>query len=185
MKTCSKCHKTKELTEFYSAPRYAMGVSGHCKACKSEYAKKRNSIPEVKAKTNATRRLRDRSEEQKRYNLKNPEKVAQKHKRWVQKNLAKKYFWNANRRAKKKNATPSWLTAIELAQIQEHYDVAVAKTVQTGIQHHVDHIHPLCGSNFSGLHVPWNLQVISGPENVKKNNKAPDDQAELFWEILT
>lgn len=184
MKICSKCGLNKDLSEFYKAPRYAMGVEGHCKACKSEYSKKRSSDPEVKARINAKRRLRDRSEEQRRYALKNPEKIAQKHKRWVQKNLAKKYFWNATRRASRKNATPPWLSAIELAQIQEFYDVALAKSVQTGVKHHVDHVHPLSGHGFSGLHVPWNLQVISAQENVKKNNKVPMDQAYLFWEHL-
>lgn len=69
------------------------------------------------------------------------------------------------------NATPFWLTSIQKAQIQEFYDIAVAKTMQTGVAHQVDHIHPLQGKAVCGLHVPWNLQVITASENAGKSNK--------------
>jgi 5-methylcytosine-specific restriction endonuclease McrA len=66
---------------------------------------------------------------------------------------------------------PQWLSPIHCAQIQEKYDVAKAVTVQTGIEHHVDHIVPLQGKTVCGLHVPWNLQVITARENLSKKNK--------------
>ena len=72
---------------------------------------------------------------------------------------------------RKAHAQPSWLSAIQLAQVAEMYDVALAKTVQTGIVHHVDHIYPLKGLEGCGLHVPWNLQVIPAFENLSKGNK--------------
>jgi hypothetical protein len=88
---------------------------------------------------------------------------------------------SAKRRAAKLNATPSWLTPIQQAQIQEMYDIALACMVQTGIQHHVDHIHPLQGDGFVGLHVPWNLQVIPSTENLSKGCRLPPEDAHLGW----
>ena len=78
-------------------------------------------------------------------------------------------------------STPKWLTAIQLAQIQEFYDISEAVSVQTGIKHHVDHIHPLMGSNFNGLHVPWNLRVITAFDNISKKNKIPNEEHHIFW----
>jgi len=74
----------------------------------------------------------------------------------------------ARRRAAQESATPSWLTAIDKAMIQEMYDVSEARYIQTGIKHHVDHIVPINGKGVAGMHVPWNLQVITAHENLSK-----------------
>ena len=183
-KVCSKCNVEKPLDQFYLAPRYRLGVSGHCKACKGLYAKIRNSDPLVKENDRKVRRMRDRSEEHRKYREKYPEKCKAKYNKWRIANMARAAEKSARYRAAKLNATPPWLSAIELAQIQEMYDIADAKTMQTGVKYHVDHIHPLQGDGFTGLHVPWNLQILTALENKAKNNRPPVVEKHLFWESL-
>jgi 5-methylcytosine-specific restriction endonuclease McrA len=66
---------------------------------------------------------------------------------------------------------PQWLTEEHWLAINAFYLEAERKTKETGIKHHVDHIHPLRGKTVSGLHVPWNLQVLTRDENLQKAAK--------------
>lgn len=77
----------------------------------------------------------------------------------------------SERRAKQKEAMPSWLNEEQLKQIQEIYKERDLIVLKTGIPHHVDHIVPLKGESVSGLHVPWNLRVIPAKDNMVKSNK--------------
>jgi 5-methylcytosine-specific restriction endonuclease McrA len=63
---------------------------------------------------------------------------------------------------------PPWLTDEHLDAMQWFYDEARRLTKETGISHIVDHIHPLNGAHSCGLHVPWNLQVLTDAENKRK-----------------
>ena len=139
-----------------------------------------------------------RSAYAKQYRKDNPEKVQEQVKAWANANPEKikaysvkggrawhernpeylKEHYKANkeryvaararRRAAQESATPTWLTAIDKAMVQEMYDVSEARYIQTGIKHHVDHIVPINGKNVAGMHVPWNLQVITAHENLSK-----------------
>jgi 5-methylcytosine-specific restriction endonuclease McrA len=51
------------------------------------------------------------------------------------------------------------------------YKTAITMTRITGEQYVVDHIVPLRSEVVCGLHVPWNLRVITREENLKKSNK--------------
>lgn len=75
------------------------------------------------------------------------------------------------RRGRVRQATPNWLTEQHKLQILEFYDKAQQLSIETGIKHHVDHICPINGINSCGLHVPWNLQILTETENLSKGNR--------------
>lgn len=95
---------------------------------------------------------------------------------WQKNNPDRKAFSCAKRRAQKLSATPPWA---DLATIEAIYAEARRLTDETGIPHEVDHIHPLQGENFCGLHVPHNLQVIPAEQNRRKSNKLPELEFDL------
>ena len=86
------------------------------------------------------------------------------------KNKPRRNAITAKRHASKLKRTPSWLTKNNLELIKQFYREAKELETLTGIKHHVDHIVPLQGENVSGLHVPWNLQILTAAENCSKNN---------------
>ena len=90
---------------------------------------------------------------------------------WNVKNKPKKAALQAKRKAAQLQRTPKWLTDTDLWIIEEAYHLAQLRTNLFNFPWHVDHIIPLQGKNVSGLHVPSNLRVIPGSENVKKSNK--------------
>lgn len=78
------------------------------------------------------------------------------------------------RRAAIRKRTPVWLSADQIAATQVFFEEARRLTAETGIPHEVDHIVPLLGENVCGLHVPWNLQVLTEFANRSKGNKHGD-----------
>jgi hypothetical protein len=88
----------------------------------------------------------------------------------------------AKRRASKANASPPWLSVEQLDDIRLIY--RTARNLTNGIlfperepdDYVVDHIIPLHGDLVCGLHVPWNLQILTFFENGSKGNYLPDDE---------
>ena len=78
------------------------------------------------------------------------------------------------RRRRFRDATPKWLTADQKMEIRLKYRLAIELSRHTGERYVVDHVVPLQGETVCGLHVPWNLQVITQTENLKKFNKVVD-----------
>lgn len=73
--------------------------------------------------------------------------------------------YRANRNKRKgrvKQATPRW---VDRAALKEIYLKAQAEKKV------VDHIIPIHHNSVCGLHVPWNLQLLSNTENCSKSNK--------------
>lgn len=84
--------------------------------------------------------------------------------RWVKENYERKLVANARRRAAKRGVIAS-LDAISKARYQELYDLARARTAQTGIAHHVDHDKPLA---LGGVDHPDNMHVVTAALNLAK-----------------
>lgn len=76
----------------------------------------------------------------------------------------------AERNASKAMATPKWLTRADRQAIATVYAQAATLTAQTGVKHEVDHIVPLRSEVVCGLHVAWNLEVITADKNRAKSN---------------
>jgi hypothetical protein len=72
------------------------------------------------------------------------------------------------RRAALLQRTPSWVDREAIAEI---YIKAADMRTRTGIPYEVDHEVPLQGKTISGLHVPWNLRIITESENRSKRNR--------------
>lgn len=172
MKICNKCREEKELSEFRKDSSRKDGYEYVCKTCIRKKDENRYWSNPDKERDRGIKYYWDNLERQrnnsKAYKKANPEKTALNH---------------SEKLRIKKMGQPKWLSAIELAQIQEFYDIADMKTMQTGISHHVDHIHALRGNGFNGLHVPWNLQVITAEENMRKRNKLPVSDKNLAWGV--
>jgi len=77
----------------------------------------------------------------------------------------------AKRRSAKAERTPPWLSVEQHEALLKFYVDASKLSETTGVLHHVDHIVPLRGKTVSGLHVPWNMQILTATANLKKNNR--------------
>jgi hypothetical protein len=93
---------------------------------------------------------------------------------WKVNNILKIRADTKARRRKHREATPPWLSRKQKTEIRQMYQVAITLTKTTGEQYVVDHIVPLRSEVVCGLHVPWNLRVITQEENLKKSNKILD-----------
>jgi hypothetical protein len=120
------------------------------------------------------------------YKQRNKDKLAKRSKLYVERNTEKrkatmKMYRDANkakgaeavrrRQARLLQRTPSWLTADDIWLMSQAYELAVLRTKLFGFAWHVDHVLPLKGKLVSGLHTPYNLQVIPALENLRKSNR--------------
>lgn len=105
------------------------------------------------------------------WELTNKERKAALNKAWRVKHPDAVAYRAAAARADRYRRTPAWLTRAQRRQIRAMYARAIERTKSTGVKHNVDHIVPLRGETVSGLHVPWNLQILTAFENRSKSNR--------------
>ena len=148
------------------------------KASAAYYAKHKERLNAKKRIENLTeeRAVKIREADRQRYikDRKNPEKVKAQRAAQLRHYYKNKEMYRAGwakYKASKLDRTPAWLTEDHLFMIKEVYELRAMRSEMTGVEHHVDHIIPMQGDKASGLHVPWNLQVIPAKENLSKSNK--------------
>ena len=111
----------------------------------------------------------------KKYLKNNPEKRKESTKNYRQSHPHTVNALSSNRRAKEKKALPPWLSKKAYIKINAIFKERQKIQNETGTQYEVDHIMPIdCKtSKCCGIHVPWNLEVITLTANRKKGNKLP------------
>ena len=167
MKVCSRCGELKELTAFPTAATCIDGRRSYCKACKKRAAdawRARNLEAHNKrsAKWVAANPAK-RAEVQARNNSKRVASgaSARAKREWRERNPEAARASVNYRRRKLRAAMPAW---VDRKAIRDIYEQASAAGLT------VDHIVPLTHPLVCGLHVPWNLQLLSKEENMKKQN---------------
>lgn len=135
-----------------NARRAQLPKSEAAKAAGRRYYERNVDLVKARARN---RPLEDQRAYRRTWKKKHPEEVQASANAW-------------KRRAR--NATPAWLTAEHKQQIREMYLAARRLTRDTGAKYVVDHIVPLRSQTVCGLHVPWNLQILTHEENCAKGN---------------
>jgi hypothetical protein len=174
MKICTKCGVKQELHMFHRGNN-PDGYRTWCKTCMSAYKK------EYRIKNAERLSAQQKEYDQKKYPLRKKyyqdryvalkDKIAEQSRLWRINNPHLNAKKSTKRRAAKIQRTPIWLSNDDHWMIEQAYELAALRTKLFGFSWHVDHVLPLQGKMVSGLHVPTNLQVIPGKENLMKNNK--------------
>jgi hypothetical protein len=155
------------------APRLVKGTCMECQ--KTDWTKaneRRKTRPKSDAAKAAGRRYYEKNKELvKARALSRPlEKQREYKRKWDRENQDRRNVQNALYKRRHRNATPPWLTKEQKDQVKHIYLQARVMTQLTGTKYVVDHIIPLRGKNVCGLHVPWNLEVMTHEANCKKSN---------------
>ncbi len=186
-KNCTKCGQEKSLDDFHRDSGTKDGYRYKCKECackssrmwnrdnkerKSQSGKKHYESNKEYYASN-TKKWREENYEKylaykKEYYDANREEILYKKSEYKKANRDIINRINAERRARKLNATPSW---INKGCVGIFYRERQWITEAIGKEYHVDHFYPLRGKKVCGLHVESNLRIISAYDNINKGNK--------------
>lgn len=175
LKRCSKCKEQKPLEDFHKDKAKKGGLRGYCKPCNSESARrwKEENRAAVRASSRRwyTENREAHLENNRRWREENREAALENTRRWRGENPVRTKASNAVTYALTRSPLDhselfGGATRVEAIDFTEPFiRERLRLEEETGVEHHIDHIKPLCEG---GLHVPENLQVITGAENMTK-----------------
>ena len=152
-------------------------TKGSCVECLQEDWVKDNANRSKKPKTEASKAAGKRYYEKNkeavkaRANARSKDEINQYRKKHKEKNPDYYKALTSVRKRRHRDATPKWITTGHKLAMRQLYLQAMELTKLTGERYVVDHIVPLISDAVCGLHVPWNLRVITQEENLRKSNK--------------
>lgn len=159
-KICKKCETILPIDSFTKDKHTWNGLLCFCNTCHAlQTFTYRKEHAEQVAKT------------QQVYKQNNKDKIKAYNDTYRRNHLAQGAARSMKRYTYKLKACPKWLTTEQKLEMQQFYIEAKKLEKETGIKYQVDHIIPLQGVNVCGLHVPWNLQILTAAENLLKSNK--------------
>lgn len=181
-KFCSYCQRTKVASEFNKREASSDGLSYKCKPCEKEYRKANAAMYKTLRREYYERNRELEKDRSLSYYRENRDRLIRQHAEYMERTytqqrayrLEKKDVYAARLafgRAARSKRTPPWLTDAHFEEFYDFYSRARGVTDLTGVPHQVDHIVPLRGKKVSGLHVPWNLQIITAEANLRKGNR--------------
>lgn len=182
MKQCCTCNLIKNINEFSKNKYHKDGHTTKCKNCFKLYRIKNKEKTIINTKLWNKLNYNHLKEYQKNYYNINKDKfntyyklnnikIKEKQKEYRKLNPGIINSKTAKRHSEKLKRTPPWLTKQQLNEIADFYKQTKELEKIFGKKFEVDHIIPLQGKEISGLHVPWNLQILTRKENRKKRNK--------------
>lgn len=183
MKYCKYCDCDLPPSAFAKRSASPDGLSYKCRACDKAYRAKRG--PEIYRRHRLGHYQKNAEQERRAalmYYRDNREyciarhsdymvKTAQQQKGYRDRNRSSIALRTLQYRLARDKRTPGWLSESDKAEIEAVYAERERLEAITGIALHVDHIVPLRGETVSGLHVPWNLQIIPAAANLSKGNR--------------
>lgn len=156
-RVCRTCSTEKPLTEFSKLATGKYGYRHKCLVC-------HNLDKQAWASQNKETRL----ESSRKYYWQNRDYYLAANRAWLESNREQARSQVSARRKRVKQATPSWLDIAALLPIYK-------EAQKLGME--VDHIVPINHPHVCGLHVPWNLQLLSHEDNLAKGNRFYESNA--------